>query len=235
MSSVHEQSADRDPDTIVRPGWLELGVAIVVAVVLYLAAGLITVLLPEDFPVSLGHINFLISGLVPLLAFLAAVAVRLRAFAPFGFRRVDLRWLLLGAGVGFACFLLSWPVSAVFDPFFPGSEGVQQGYRDAASAGALSLIVAVALGGLLTPFGEEVLFRGVLANFLFRWGPWVGVLVSAAIFAVAHGINSVMPLAFVIGLATGLLLRFSDSIWPGILVHVVYNSAGIIYHGVAGS
>lgn len=92
----------------------------------YLAAGLITVLLPEDFPVSLGHINFLISGLVPLLTFLAAVAARLRAFAPFGFRRVDLRWLLLGAGVGFACFLLSWPVSAVFDPFFPGSEGVQQ-------------------------------------------------------------------------------------------------------------
>lgn len=60
----------------------------------------------------------------------------------------------------------------------------------------------------------------MLANFLFRWGPWVGVLVSAAIFAVAHGINSVMPLAFVIGLATGLLLRFSDSIWPGILVHM---------------
>ncbi|MCO8308200.1 CPBP family intramembrane glutamic endopeptidase, partial [Streptomyces sp. RKCA744] len=91
--------------------------------------------------------------------------------------------------------------------------------------------VTVVLGGILTPIGEEFLFRGVLANFLLRWAPWAAVTVSAAVFAVAHGINSVMPLAFVIGIATGLLLWSSGSIWPAVAVHMVYNSAGLIYHG----
>nr|WP_082372913.1 CPBP family intramembrane glutamic endopeptidase [Nocardia sp. NRRL S-836] len=88
---------------------------------------------------------------------------------------------------------------------------------------------------MLTPLGEEALFRGVFANFLLRWGSWVGVPVSAAIFAVAHGINDVMPIAFVVGLGNGLLLRFSGSLWPAVIVHVVHNSLGILYHGVVRS
>ena len=75
----------------------------------------------------------------------------------------------------------------------------------------------------------------MLANLLFRWGSWIGVLVSAAIFALAHGINDVMPIAFVVGLSNGLLLRFSGSLWPAVVVHVVYNCAGILYHGLVGS
>jgi membrane protease YdiL (CAAX protease family) len=54
------------------------------------------------------------------------------------------------------------------------------------------------------------------------------------IFAVAHGVNAVMPVAFVVGIATGVLLRLSGSIWPAIAVHVVYNSAGLIYQGITG-
>ncbi|QOF29113.1 hypothetical protein E3G43_002667 [Mycobacteroides abscessus] len=90
--------------------------------------------------------------------------------------------------------------------------------------------MAVGLGGILTPLGEEALFRGVLATFLFRWGSCVSVVFSAAVFAVAHGINGVMPLALMIGLANGVLLWCSGSIWPAVMVHLAYNSAGIVYH-----
>ncbi|MGW3957993.1 CPBP family intramembrane glutamic endopeptidase [Streptomyces sp. NPDC004752] len=221
----------RNTSAVTRPGWVELVVAVLAALVLYLIGGVIGVRLPDDAPVSPGHVNFLISGLAPLGAFTLAAIVRIRDVRPFGLRGVSPGWLIVGMVVGIVCFGLSWPVSAVFDPFFPGSEDVQESYREAASSGIQSLAVTVVLGGILTPVGEECLFRGVLANFLYRWGPWVAVTVSAANFAVAHGINSVMPLAFVIGIATGLLLRSSGSIWPAVAVHVAYNSAGMIYHG----
>ncbi|EUA61525.1 CAAX protease self-immunity family protein [Mycobacteroides abscessus 1948] len=48
----------------------------------------------------------------------------------------------------------------------------------------------------------------------------------------AHGINGVMPLALMIGLTNGVLLWCSGSIWPAVMVHIAYNSAGIVYHGL---
>lgn len=208
--------------------------AVLAATVLYMVGAVAVLRLPHGYPISPGQANFLVSGLAPLGAFALAALIRFRDVRPFGMRRTHAGWLVIATGCGLACFASSWPVSALFDPFFPGSESVQQGYRDAASAGLFSLTVTVAFGGLLTPLGEEALFRGVIAQFLLRWGTWVGVVVSAALFALAHGINAVMPLAFVIGISTGLLLRLSNSIWPGVLVHVVYNSLGILYHAATG-
>ena len=217
-----------------RPGWPEVIVGFAVAIVLYLVGGVAGLYIPEDSPLSPGHFAFISSAVPPAAGFLVAVALRIRSFAPFGFRRPRSRWLLAGAAAGLACFLLSWPVSWIFDPFFPGSEAVQQSYRDATQLSLISLAITVILGGIFSPIGEELLFRALLANFLFRWGPWVGVLVSAAIFAVAHGINAVMPVAFVVGIAAAVLMRVSGSIWPAIVVHVVYNSSGLLYHGFAG-
>ncbi|ORA54205.1 type II CAAX endopeptidase family protein [Mycobacteroides franklinii] len=230
-AAADKRSRDQDRR---RPGWPEAGAAVLAAAVLYTVGAVAVLRLPPGCPISPGQANFLVSGLAPLGAFALAALIRFRDVRPFGVRRTDAGWLFVAPGIGLACFVLSWPVSALFDPLFPGSESVQQGYRDAASAGLSSLVVTVALGGLLTPLGEEALFRGVLAQFLLRWGTWIGLVVSAAIFALAHGINAVMPLAFVIGLSTGLLLQLSGSIWPGVLVHAVYNSLGIFYHAAAG-
>ena len=58
---------------------------------------------------------------------------------------------------------------------------------------------------MLTPIGEEFLFRGVLYTALARYGPWVAVLVSSAIFAMAHGFNYILPVAFVVGVVAALL------------------------------
>ncbi len=69
---------------------------------------------------------------------------------------------------------LSWPVAALIDPLVSNAGEVQQSYWDTTAAGPAAVAGAVLLGGLLTPLGEEVLFRGVLASFLFRWAPGWG-------------------------------------------------------------
>jgi hypothetical protein len=87
----------------------------------------------------------------------------------------------------------------------PDNAVLLRGHRDFLVAGLAPLIgfaAAVSLrirdlrpfGFRLTPLGEEAVFRGVLLNFLGRWGSWVAVPLSAAIFALAHGINNVLPM-----------------------------------------
>jgi membrane protease YdiL (CAAX protease family) len=74
------------------------------------------------------------------------------------------------------------------------------------------------------PLCEEVMFRGYVQRAYERWGGWVGVLVGGAIFALYHlrfqGVFALLP----VSLALGTLAWRSRSLWPGILLHAVYNS-----------
>jgi len=99
-------------------------------------------------------------------------------------------------------------------------------YAEGASGGTLSLVLALVFLAVATPIGEEMLFRGVVTTALLRYGAVIGVLGSAVIFALVHGLNSAIGTAFVVGLIAGELLRRSGSIWPGVVVHVVTNSIG---------
>jgi membrane protease YdiL (CAAX protease family) len=59
------------------------------------------------------------------------------------------------------------------------------------------------------PLGEELAFRGVVTTALLRYGALVGVVGSALIFAVMHGINVVFVAALIAGLITAELRRRS--------------------------
>jgi membrane protease YdiL (CAAX protease family) len=52
------------------------------------------------------------------------------------------------------------------------------------------LILSLLFLAVLTPVGEELLFRGVVATALMRYGPVVGVAGSAVIFSAVHGLNA---------------------------------------------
>jgi membrane protease YdiL (CAAX protease family) len=86
------------------------------------------------------------------------------------------------------------------------------------------------MGGILTPLGEEALFRGVIANALNRYGAWAGVVGSAMICAVVHGFSVVLLNAFIVGLLTGFLFRRTQSIWPGLVVHAIFNGIWLLIY-----
>ncbi|MBD2100093.1 CPBP family intramembrane metalloprotease [Leptolyngbya sp. FACHB-261] len=54
------------------------------------------------------------------------------------------------------------------------------------------------------------------------------------IFALGHGINIVFPAAVVMGLVGAELLRRSGSVWPAVVVHVVFNLPTIPIMVLAG-
>jgi hypothetical protein len=174
-------------------------------------------------PVVYGLVFTALSGIAGIAGFSAAVLLRIRSLRPFGVRRTSQRWLLIGVGVGLVAFVLKGLAILVWIQITGNTDNVQNVYAQASSGGVLSLVLATVFLGFVTPLGEELLFRGVITNALLRYGTVFGVVGSALIFALAHGINIVFPPAIVAGLATAEIFRRSGSVWTAVVVHVVFN------------
>ena len=207
---------------VTRPGWPEIIVGLVTLAVVAIAGGVLLTQLRLS-PVVFGLSLTALAVVAPLAAFAAAVLLRIRSLSAFGVRRVSWRWLLIGVGAGVVAFAVKGLVVIAFTAVTGNNSNPQTVYADGGSGGVLSLILATVFIGLLVPLSEELFFRGVLTNALLRYGPFVGVVGSTLIFALAHGINIVFPVAVVMGLVGAEMFRRSGSIWPGVIAHVIYN------------
>ena len=229
VSSNRPQKSGKPPaassarlNKVSRPDWPEIIVGLVTLAVVAIAGGVLLTQLRLS-PVVFGLSLAALAVVAPLAAFAAAVLLRIRSLSAFGVRRVSWRWLLIGVGAGVVAFAVKGLVVIAFTALTGNNSTPQTMYADGGSGGVLSLILATVFIGLLVPLSEELFFRGVLTNALLRYGPFVGVVGSTLIFAIAHGINIVLPVAVLMGLIGAEMFRRSGSIWPGVIVHVVFN------------
>lgn len=84
-------------------------------------------------------------------------------------------------------------------------------------------------GCLLAPLVEEAIFRGAIERRLLEkdWNPWFAIVISAIIFAIPH--FSLYTLFFsCFGILVGWLYYRTRCIWPGILIHALYNSLAFV-------
>lgn len=86
--------------------------------------------------------------------------------------------------------------------------------------------------GLLAPLAEEMVFRGAVLKALLQWkeNPWVGIVISAVLFALIHMNPAQMPHAFLIGLLLGWMYYRTDSIVPGVVYHWVNNTVAYVLY-----
>ena len=82
---------------------------------------------------------------------------------------------------------------------------------------------------MVFPFVEEILFRGLLHDWLHRrFGAVAACIGSAAIFAGAHGILVLLPALFVVGVMLAWARQKSGSLWPPIILHGSFNSIMVL-------
>lgn len=86
---------------------------------------------------------------------------------------------------------------------------------------------------ILGPFAEELFFRGVVTKLLLklRTSHWVGIILSAILFALVHGNLAQMPGAFIGGIVYGWIYYSTRSIYPTFIMHVINNT--VVFIGLA--
>ena len=96
------------------------------------------------------------------------------------------------------------------------------------------MIMKERLVGLLAPLAEELVFRGAILRALLRWhkNAWVGIAISAVLFAIIHMNPAQMPHAFLVGLLLGWMYYRTDSIVPGVVFHWVNNSVAYVLYNL---
>lgn len=75
---------------------------------------------------------------------------------------------------------------------------------------------------IAAPIVEEIAFRGVILACLRPWG-WAAVVAQASLFAVMHTGPAAVAYAFGAGLILGWCADHTQSLWPGLALHVMNN------------
>ncbi|MCK1794462.1 CPBP family intramembrane metalloprotease [Streptomyces sp. XM4193] len=182
-----------------------------------------------DSPAGTGWGNVL--GFAPAAALLGLWVVRReqRPFSALGLRGPGrVRRLLLGVGTAIVGLIV---LNIVAGAVASGSE--QEGGGALALPQALLLLVTFAVQAPT----EELLFRGFLLPVLCRrWGMAAGVLLTSALFGLAHLINPAAPpvyalLTFLLGLALAMWTLADGNLWRACAFHTVWNWAPTAFGG----
>ena len=143
-------------------------------------------------------------------------------------RQFILTVIIMGVATSYAIMLIMGLLQKA--DIFPQSwvESQSSTYSDVYSASAFMQFISV---GFVAPLAEEVLFRGCILGVLKKeMHPWAAIIISAALFGIAHG----TPIAIIYSTALGILLGWIaltfNSIVPALYFHMAYNCA-VAYSG----
>ena len=160
------------------------------------------------------------------LAGYAVLATRLSAqpiAETLAIRRVPLRAALVTGAIGLVVILAS---EAVLDPIFNGGaqQGIEPTHNPETTHQWVAVGVAVLMLVIVAPVAEELIFRGLGFAALGQ----VAVPVTSLLFAIAHGLPSLLVEVAVAGLVLAEIRRRTDSMLPGMGVHMAFNGLALV-------
>ena len=166
---------------------------------------------------------------VPTLAAagLALLITRLRGNGP----RIDLRlqWSARGLGLGLLFgiggLFITLPAAMIYQSIVgPDANSAAGALFSGVRAPWTWAIIAFLVIAFVAPICEEVVYRGLLWGALDRrWGQWVALTVSTAVFALAHLELTRIPLLLVVAIPIALARLYSGGLLASIVTHQVTN------------
>ena len=144
-----------------------------------------------------------------------------------GWRRFSWWWIPIAVVAAFATLEIAGILQVLSQRLFPSATNTQcqAVQHDYSHFIALAIIVVC----FIAPLAEETVFRGFLYGWLYRVMP-VGfaLVISGAIFSLAHGVVLLFLPLWAVGIILAVVFQTSRSLWPGAIVHALFNLPGII-------
>ena len=183
-----------------------------------------------ELPAGMIAANLGIATLIPICWVLMAIVHQVRprwlsSVQP----RIRWRYLLICAGVALVVLNAVTLIPLAFRS--PPTVAPQPGFW--------TFLVVIVLTAPFQAAAEEIFFRGYLMQALGSLvaQPWFGVVVSAAIFALMHGVQN--PALFLnrlgFGLLAGILVWRTGGLEAGIGAHVINNVCAYVIAGLTSS
>lgn len=170
-----------------------------------------------------------VGALVQYAVMLGIVLVISRGLtrATLGFRRPD-GWPRALA-LTLAGLAAIWAVGAVLNVFLKAGEeqGLVPDGWDSSRAGAfVANFVVIAV---VAPIVEETTYRGLgFAVVRSAFGPLAAILVTGIAFGLSHGLVVALPVLSLFGVFLAVLRWRTDSLYPPIILHAMFNAAALI-------
>jgi membrane protease YdiL (CAAX protease family) len=173
---------------------------------------------------SLAAGSLVLYGILVAVTFWIASLFPEQRLASLGFRPFPARTLWLVAAVVVAALA----VSALLEPLL--HAGREQGLEpeEWRSDRAAPFIVNALVIATLVPFAEELFFRGLGVRALLPLGRLAAIVGTALVFSLAHGILVGIPALGFFGVLLAWLRLRTDSLWPCVIAHGVYNGLGVV-------
>lgn len=178
----------------------------------------IDIFLAENFGLML-----IISGiLVITFGSLTLVARGLNPFKYLEFKLISFKDVAatLAMGIGFAFFISSLLTIIRIDTILP--DTVSEEIYTAIAANFPLVLLAI---GVVVPFYEEFLFRGLIFKELQKSSKlWAAILLQGLLFGLFHLNLLQFSYTFPAGIIIGMVFLRYQSIWAPILIHLGWNS-----------
>lgn len=171
------------------------------------------------------NVGIILVELVYLLPVVVIFGWRRISWKYLGFRKFDWSSLGLGCGLMIGGYLIILVHNVVLTLL-----GVNtQGQTIIKAFNSLDTPVwFIMVGIVVAPIVEEAFFRGFLfQGFRQKYG-WVrSMLLSSAIFALAHLDPASLIPTFILGCVLAYVYHRSNSLWPGVVLHFAVNAFGL--------
>ena len=132
---------------------------------------------------------------------------------------------LVAIGIMLNVFTQSW-MSFVRVPVLPGQEEINQMLGQAVTGNVLMALLSV---GILAPFIEELIFRGIIFKRLrMHVNIPLAITIQALLFALYHMNLQQGIFAFYMGIVLGMVCYVTKSLTASIIVHIFVNSTSVI-------
>jgi membrane protease YdiL (CAAX protease family) len=127
------------------------------------------------------------------------------------------------AGIALAIFGVMLVLGGILDPFLDAGEeqGLTPDDWESDRAGAFAANAAVVAG--VAPIVEELTYRGLGFSVLLRFGQTAAIVLVGIAFGLGHGLVTALPILTAFGIGLAFLRSRTNSIYPAILLHAVFN------------